>query len=272
MLPTPSTSHVPFNCVYEPAEDSYLFLDALSSPAESAFLLARFGSKGPGSTSRHAQPGEAKRAAAAASPSPLVVEIGTGSGLLLAFVGAQAQEILGRRDVLLLGTDVNAHASRCTKQTVRLAAGPKAGCSGIFLDALLADLAAPIRANSVDLLLFNPPYVPTPDVPSAAPPRHSSALQGTSEVSFEEESHWLSLAYAGGAGGMEVTERLLAQLPRILSSERGVAYILFCAQNDPEGVKSRIRAWEGGWLAETVASSGNKGGWEKLQIMRIYRS
>jgi len=75
---------------------------------------------------------------------------------------------------------------------------------------------------------------------------------------------------------MEITNRLLKQIPQVLS-ERGVAYVLFCRGNRPEEVKTWIRGWEafaGGkwkWQAETVGSSGKTAGWEKLEIVRIWR-
>jgi release factor glutamine methyltransferase len=88
----------------------------------------------------------------------------------------------------------------------------------------------------------------------------------------------LELSYAGGLDGMEVTNRLLSQIPGMLSP-RGVAYVLFCRGNRPEEVKRGIAAWEGGrregrewkWRAETVGSSGKTAGWEKLEIVRIWR-
>jgi len=70
---------------------------------------------------------------------------------------------------------------------------------------------------------------------------------------------------------METTDRLIDALPNILSQDRGCAYILLCAQNKPEQVKDNIRKWGSEWAVETVGSSGKKGGWEKLQIIRIWR-
>jgi len=70
---------------------------------------------------------------------------------------------------------------------------------------------------------------------------------------------------------MEITNKLLDTLPTILSRDRGCAYILLCAQNKPESVKQRIRNWGPEWRVETVGSSGKKAGWEKLQIIRIWR-
>jgi release factor glutamine methyltransferase len=254
MLPTPSTSHISFDRVYEPAEDSFLLLDTLSSHAESAFLHSRFSDE---------------------KGSPLVVEIGTGSGVVLAFITANAESLLGRRDVLSLGTDINAFASSATRETVQRAIPEncrnKDTPAGILLGSVVANLASPIRPGSVDILIFNPPYVPTEEVPNVSE-QMIGMNDGTARQSqFEHDSFLLSLSYAGGHNGMEVTNRLLKDVPRILDLSRGVAYILLCAQNRPKSVKDQIRAWNGGWKAETVGSSGKTGGWEKLEIVRVWR-
>jgi release factor glutamine methyltransferase len=115
-------------------------------------------------------------------------------------------------------------------------------------------------------MIFNPPYVPTPDLPALS----FSGPTGQGTTTYEEDSHLLALSYAGGVDGMETTNRLLEQLPGTLSPD-GVAYILLCAQNKPEEVKTQIRAWKSRWNAETVGSSGKKGGWEKLQIIRVWQ-
>ncbi len=266
MLPTPSTSHVDSDRIYEPAEDSFLFLDTLSSAAETDFLKQRFTS----------QVGEQQ------SPSPLILEIGTGSGVVLAFVTAHARVIFGRADVLTLGVDINRIACEATKHTVVQACEEASGGtdglkklsdSAVLLASLNADLTTSIRPGTVDVLIFNPPYVPTSELP-----RHSIAGIGgeaqTSEVGgngFENDSHLLSLSYAGGINGMEVIDKLLVQLPSLLSSARGVAYILLCKQNKPEQVLQRVRDWGPKWTVEVVSHSGRKGGWEKLQIIRLCR-
>lgn len=270
MLPTPSTSHVSFDAIYEPAEDSYVFLDTLSSPTESSWLKQRFSSPGTDTPS---------------TATPLIVEVGTGSGVILGFVAGNSQEILGRRDVLALGTDVNRDACLATKETVEKAIRERQ-CdakdddndvdSGShktqYLASLNADLYGPLRPNSVDVLLFNPPYVPTeelPRLPSSAPVTSLEAMSKSDR--FEHESYLLSLSYAGGAEGMEVTNRFLRTLPDMLDPVRGVAYVLLCKQNRPEEVKKRIRDWGNGWMAETVGGSGMQAGWEKLVIVRIWK-
>lgn len=287
MLPTPSTSHVSFHHIYEPAEDSFLLLDTLSSHAEINFLKSRFGSAGhhtDGSrTGIKTDPTRGKRSSVAC---PLILEVGTGSGAVLAFMTAQAEIIFGRTDVLTVGTDINRYACQATLQTVITALDEKKDTeddtsrrdaksqrtSSIFLDPLLADLASPLRVGVVDVLIFNPPYVPTEDLPK--PPYHtkSSWSQATDDgKGLEENSYLLSLSYAGGFEGMEITDRLLRQIPDLLSWPQGVAYIVLCAQNRPEVVKERVRAWSGNWHAETVGHTGQKGGWEKLQVIRIWR-
>lgn len=250
MLPTPSTSHVNYAHIYEPAEDSYLLLDTLSSSSEATFLHNRF---------------------PATAPSPLVLEVGPGSGVVLAFATANANHIIGRIDAVSIGVDVNPFACTATAQTVQGAikdAHP--GKTANFLDSICGDLTACLRPSSIDVLIFNPPYVPTEELPAQW--NDQSDYQSLSRTArFDRDSHLLSLSYAGGADGMETTDRLLEQIPEVLS-HRGVAYILLCKQNRPEEVARRVRSWPRSWQAEIVSSSGKAAGWEKLCILRIWRS
>jgi len=240
MLPTPDTSHVSFNTIYEPAEDSFLLLDTLSSPIEVEWLHQRF-----------------------SKFSPLVVEVGTGSGVVIGFITANAEHIFGK-PIISLGLDVNAGACKATTQTAHTAIKDQNSRSN-YLASICGDLCATIKPHTIDVLVFNPPYVPTEDLPAL--PSVGPTYAGV----FERESHLLSLSYAGGFDGMETTNRLLAQIPNVLS-DMGVSYVLLCAQNKPEEVKAATRRLPGGpWLVETVGRSGKKAGWEKLQIIRIWR-
>ncbi|KAH6637439.1 methyltransferase domain-containing protein [Boeremia exigua] len=253
MLPTPSTSHVCFDRVYEPAEDSYLLLDTLSSSSECEFLSERF---------------------PALTAPPLVLEVGVGSGVVLAFVAANARTIFGRNDILTLGTDINSFACQAASQTVSTAIKEKEHHEerSIFLDIVNGDLASSLRPHSVDVFIFNPPYVPA-ELPDFS--RHSdynAVPEGKSKTSFEQDSYLLELSYAGGEDGMEVTNKMLEQIPDILSDGRGVGYVLLCAQNKPDVVKQQIREWGSGWQAETVGASGKQAGWEKLHIVRIWKN
>jgi len=240
MLPTPDTSHVSFNTIYEPAEDSFLLLDTLSSRTEVEWLHQRF-----------------------SKFSPLVVEVGPGSGVVIGFIAANADHIFGK-PIISLGLDVNADACKATTQTAHTAIKDQNSRSN-YLASICSDLCAAMKPHTIDVLVFNPPYVPTEDLPAlpSVGPTYASI--------FERESHLLSLSYAGGFDGMETTNRLLAQIPNVLS-DIGVSYVLLCAQNKPEEVKAAIRRLPGGpWHVETVGRSGKKAGWEKLQIIRIWR-
>ncbi|KAH8893767.1 hypothetical protein GQ53DRAFT_717391 [Thozetella sp. PMI_491] len=253
MLPTPDTSHVSYNRVYEPAEDSFLLLDTLSSASETSFLSARFA------------------ASPAPSPAPLVLEVGPGSGVVVAFLTAHALPIFGTRCVLTAGADVNRFACAATRTTAARAVAEAHGdaTAGFFLDTVQGDLASSFRPREVDVLVFNPPYVPTAELPQPPDPG-TGEMKIESKITFEQESHLLELSYAGGKDGMETTNRLIENLPEILS-DRGCAYLLLCAQNKPEKVKERIKAFGQRWMAETVGTSGKTAGWEKLQIVRIWR-
>ena len=85
MLPTPTTAKHPL--VYEPAEDTFLFLDALESDQS---LLKEFSF-------------------------PTVLEIGSGSGCVSSFLA----KMLGP-DAIYTCCDINPHALECTRKTADL--------------------------------------------------------------------------------------------------------------------------------------------------------
>lgn len=238
MLPTPDTSHVAYERVYEPAEDSFLLLDSLAAASERDFLRQR------------------------SCPAPLVLEVGSGSGVVVAFVRAHAAALFGTGNVLTAGVDASREACRATVATV----AKTPARDGLYLGSCVGDLASPWRAGCVDVLIFNPPYVPTPEAP--ARPEPGDGYAGAD--AFDRDGYLLSLAYAGGRDGMETTDRLLDALPGLLSP-RGCAYVLFCAQNKPEAARRRVEAFGPEWRTLLVASSGKTAGWEKLQVVRFWR-
>lgn len=278
MLPTPDTSHVSYSRVYEPAEDSFLLLDTLSSPSETAFLQQRFGPASHGGDDTDNNNNHNNNHHPPTLP-PLVVEVGTGSGVVLGFVHAHAGFIFGTRGVLTLGVDVNAFACGATAATAARAAADNRTTHGTFLGAVRGDLLSPLRAGSADVIVFNPPYVPTDELPARDDARlldagAAAGAEGSGAMSasarFERDSYLLSLSYAGGRDGMETTDRLIEALPGALSA-RGCAYLLLCAGNKPDEVKGRIRGFGPAWRVLTVGDSGKQAGWEKLQIIRIWR-
>ena len=184
-----------------------------------------------------------------------------------------------------MAVDVNANAVREGRRTVEGAVGKRNSttdlltaevnsarvnvATGLFTDMVLSDLTTSIREGSVDVLIFNPPYVPTETLPKL-PPADEEMWQRKPQ--FERESQLLALAYAGGEDGMETTDRLLRGLEEVLS-KRGVAYVLFCKRNRPDEVMRRLKEGKYGvrWKVEIVGESGGKGGWERLVVLRIWR-
>lgn len=174
-----------YDKVYEPAEDSFLLLDALEEDLE-----------------------------AIKQRQPLTcVEIGPGSGIVITALA----KALGIGNSHCMAVDINPYACRMTQRTSRL----NEDCP---VEVLNMDLLGGFRDGCVDLLVFNPPYVPTSE----------EAGQELEEQigEFSEEGHNLVKSWAGGLDGMEVTRRVFRDLDRILSKD-GVFYLLLIKENKP---------------------------------------
>lgn len=223
MLPTPVVPSFPDDKVYEPSEDSYLLMDSLEADLE--FLQGRFGTR-----------------------VPLVSEIGTGSGIVVTFL---QQLVLPK--AICIASDVNLHACRTVLNT---ASANKATSRGGLsprdaIDTCQMALTTGIRSRAIDVLLFNPPYVPAEEVPLIP--------------ASEEDHSWLDLALLGGEDGMVVTQVVLDSLHEILEPTKGVAYILFCARNKPDQIADQMR--QQGWVVDTVLN--RRAGWEVLTVLKF---
>ncbi|GAA5954956.1 hypothetical protein JCM10213_008046 [Rhodosporidiobolus nylandii] len=216
MIPTPTYSHLKaadFEDVYEPAEDTFILLDALEQDQE---LL-----KG----------------------SRVCVEIGSGSGCVSAFLGA----ICGSSSALYLCTDLNPPSTVATLKTGL--------ANSVPLQPILTDLTAallPRLERQVDVLIFNPPYVETYD----------------EEAELAQEGGVIERAWAGGQGGMRVTNRVLEQVEeKTLLSERGLFYLVAVPQNKPVEILKQMK--ERGLHGEIVLK--RRAGREHLHILRFSR-
>ncbi|KAI0374506.1 putative methylase [Pilatotrama ljubarskyi] len=217
MIPTPDLSHLKsedYKHIYEPAEDTFILLDALEQDADGL---------------RNAKP-------------IVCLEVGSGSGCVSAFAAA----ILGPSASLYLTTDINPHACRSTKATGRQ--------NGVPIEPILTSLTGPLRDrlwHAVDILLFNPPYVPT-ETDEADDAQHAANIAG---------------AWAGGQDGMEVTDILLEQVESLLSP-RGRFYLVAVKQNDIQGIRERMLTRHG--LRGEVALQ-RRAGREHLYVLRFTR-
>jgi len=162
--------------VYEPAEDTFLFMDALEKELDDI---------------KSASPG-------------LIFELGCGSGCVSAFL---ATNLPGPA---YIASDINPHAIDAARRTFT--------ANQLHVDLLNMDLFSAFHFPSgIDVLLFNPPYVPTP---------HE-----------EIESSWIARSWAGGEKGREVVDKVLEKIETILSPQ-GRLYMVALDSNDPHEVNS----------------------------------
>lgn len=114
-----------------------------------------------------------RTACSAARPGDRVLEVGTGSGYIAAAL---------KNCFFVVGLDINPHAVMATK-----------ACG---VEVVRSDLCAAIR-GSFDLVIFNPPYLPTrPE---------------------ERIDDWLEYALDGGLTGRDVIARFAGEVGRVLA-------------------------------------------------------
>ncbi|XP_002741815.1 methyltransferase HEMK2-like [Saccoglossus kowalevskii] len=127
MFKTPDYSHITSqDCqlVYEPAEDTFLLLDALEKEFETLQNLR-----------------------------PLIcVEVGCGAGVVITFLAS-----LLKSDTLCFGTDINYNAAQLSQKTSN-----QNGMTVNTIVSDLVNALQPRLNGLIDVLIFNPPYVLTP--------------------------------------------------------------------------------------------------------------
>lgn len=173
--------------LYEPSDDSFLVVDALLQRAK------HWGKR----------------------PPCLCVEIGSGSGYVICSL-ALALKDLGVVPHCI-ATDINPAATQATATTLRQHSVPNAD----VLQCNLLDALLPRLAGKVDVLVFNPPYVPTPQE--------------------EVERGGIAAAWAGGHRGRVVTDRLLPLVGELLSRD-GEFFLVTVPDNDPQEIASLLKA------------------------------
>lgn len=174
LIKTPNYNLEPFPEVYEPREDTFLFLDALELEIGELYSL---------------------------KPT-VAVEIGSGSGVVITALA----NIFGT-SCIYFATDINPDACLATKSTASL--------NKNTVQCLNMDLLGSFKENLFDVILFNPPYVVTEE----------KELYGNG----------INCSWAGGNKGRNVIDRVLLQLPKLLS-EKGVLYMVLLKENNPQEI------------------------------------
>ncbi|HMA05501.1 MAG TPA: HemK2/MTQ2 family protein methyltransferase [Methanomicrobiales archaeon] len=162
-------------------------------------------------------------ALAEAGPADRVLELGTGSGYI-------AMRLAGRVS-FIVATDLNPHACRLA--------------SAQGLGTVRADLTAGIR-GSFDLILFNPPYLPTKP--------------------GERLDDWLEKALDGGESGRDVIANLIPDLPRILAPGGRLLLVISEVTGVPEVLDLVTRAGFSLEIARRVPIEG-----EDLMVLKAIR-
>ena len=139
----------------------------------------------------------------------------SGSGCVSAFV----DKILGAGQAAFLCTDINQSAATATTKTGQ--------ANQVHLSPVCTHLLSALQsrcAGKIDLLLFNPPYVPTSEEEERAAQKRG-LLEGS---------------WAGGSYGTSLLDDLIPTLPLQLAPG-GSFYLVAIQQNDPERLVERLQ-------------------------------
>ena len=158
--------------------------DLVYEPAEDSFLLA-------------------DAALEEAEPGMRILEVGAGSGFVSAVLRANV------KGIRVFATEINPHASRCAKEN---------GVEVIRTD-LFNGLKKGIQGAFFDLILFNPPYLPTSE--------------------DEKVPGWLNYAFDGGTSGRETLDRFLGEVRDYLKPG-GKILVLISSITGFEAVKEKM--------------------------------
>jgi release factor glutamine methyltransferase len=152
-----------------------------------------------------------------------VLDAGTGSGYV-------ARRIEVDTGAWVIGSDINPHACR------------QAAAAGV--PVVRADLLTPFREGAFDVVVFNPPYLPTD--------------------ADREWDDWMEEALSGGETGREVVEPFLEDLRRVLAPH-GEAFVLVSTLTGVDAVRDHARA--NGLTTMEAASEAHS--FEKLVVLHL---
>ncbi|XP_058729292.1 uncharacterized protein LOC131601480 [Vicia villosa] len=197
--------------VYEPCDDSFALVDALL--ADRTNLLEHHPT--------------------------LCMEIGCGSGYVITSLAL----ILGQEGngVNYIATDINPHAVKVTHETME--------AHGVHAELIITDIASGLEnrlAGMVDVMVVNPPYVPTPE--------------------DEVGSEGITSSWAGGENGRSVIDRILP-VADILLSKKGWLYMVTLTANNPYEICAEMR--KKGYASKIVVQRSTEE--ESLHIIKFWK-
>eukprot|EP00249_Psilotum_nudum_P024473 c29195_g1_i3 orf=234-1073(+) len=198
--------------VYEPCDDSFALVDAL--------LADRVHLRG-------------------LKPS-FCVEVGCGSGYVITSLALILGNDQGK--AYFLATDINEAAAKVTCDTLAV--------HDVAADVIVTDLVSGLEkrlSGLVDVLVFNPPYVPTPDE--------------------DVGTDGITASWAGGERGRTVIDRILAIVDMLLSN-RGWFYLLTITVNNPGEICHLMK--QKGFASRIVVQRYTQE--ESLHVLKFWRA
>lgn len=197
--------------VYEPCDDSFALVDALL--ADRTNLI------------KHCP--------------RLCMEVGCGSGYVITTLALLLLE--ENIEAYYIATDINPHAVQVTRQTLE--------AHKVQAELITTNIASGLErrlAGLVDVMVVNPPYVPTPEE--------------------EVGSDGIAAAWAGGENGRTVIDKILPAADNLLS-DKGWLYMVFLSSNLPLQVCLQMR--EKGYASRVVVRRSTEE--ESLLIIKFWR-
>ena len=165
----------------------------------------------------------AEAAVEVVEPGWRVLEVGTGSGIV-------AETVAEETGATVVASDLNPHACRQARER--------------GLDVVRGDLVEPFSDGAFDVVLFNPPYLPTPE-----------------EAEWDD---WMEHALSGGESGRRVVVPFVRTVRRVLADD-GVALLLVSSLTGIEEVEEL--AGEAGLDAEEVTDEAFP--YERLVVLAL---
>ncbi|XP_057970702.1 uncharacterized protein LOC131159657 [Malania oleifera] len=197
--------------VYEPCDDSFALVDALL--ADRTKLIEHHPT--------------------------LCMEVGSGSGYVITSLALMLRKEAPRAQYF--ATDINPHAMEVTRKTLE--------AHGVHAELVATDIASGLDrrlAGLVDVMVVNPPYVPTPE--------------------DEVGRHGIASAWAGGENGRSVIDKILPVADNLLS-DRGWLYMVTLSANDPSQICRQMG--EKGYAAKIVVQRSTEE--ESLHVIKFWR-
>lgn len=153
----------------------------------------------------------------------LGLDVGTGSGYV-------AHRVRSETGLSMIGVDINPEACLQARQ------------AGV--PVVRGDMFDPFRSDVFDVILCNPPYLPTPP--------------------DQEWDDWMERALSGGPDGRAVVDPFLEGVGRVLHTD-GYAFLLISTLTGPEEVREFAK--EQGLDSSIVAEESHP--FEKLLVVRL---